>query len=66
MAFNKLKGLLVEKRFTYLEAAIFIGVSEKTFASKINGKVEWKRDEMEMLCKMLNIPLDQMHIFFYK
>ena len=66
MAFNKLKGLLVEKGFTYLEAAIFIGVSEKTFASKINGKVEWKRDEMEMLCKMLKVPLDQMHLFFYK
>lgn len=66
MAFNKLKGKLVENGFTYLEAAIFIGVSETTFVSKINGRVDWKREEMEMLCKMLKIPLDQMHLFFYE
>ena len=65
MAFDKLKGLMVEKGYKYIEAAIYLGVSETTFCSKMNGKKPWKREEMEQLCKMLHIPLDQMHKFFY-
>lgn len=66
MAFNKLKGKLVEMKFTYMEAAIAVGVSETSFVSKINGRSSWKREEMELLCKLLKIPLDQMHLFFYE
>ena len=42
------------------EFAKAIGISRSTLSFKLNGKVCWKQSEIEVICKLLDIQMDDM------
>lgn len=61
---NRLKGLIVENEKTQEEVARYIGITPKTFYSKMKRKV-FGSDEIEKMIELLNIE-DPTPIFFAK
>ena len=56
----------IRKHFRTLgEFADAVGMDRSTFSFKINGKTAFKQDEIERICKLLNIPMEQVHIYFF-
>lgn len=61
MAFqlNKLRARLVELGMTIRDLAPKIGLSEGIVYEKFSGKCKFSREDIEKICKVLNInPLD--------
>ena len=61
---NRLKGIIVQNGKTQEEVARYIGISPKTFYSKMKRKV-FGSDEIEKMILLLNID-DPAPIFFAK
>ena len=61
---NRLKGLIVENEKTQEEVARYIGITPKTFYSKMKKRV-FGSDEIEKMIELLNID-DPSPIFFAK
>lgn len=61
---NRLKGLIVENEKTQEEVARYIGITPKTFYSKMKKRV-FGSDEIEKMIELLNIE-DPTPIFFAK
>lgn len=56
----------IRKHFKNLgEFSNAAGMDRGTFSLKINGKTAFKQDEIERICKLLNIPMEQVHIYFF-
>lgn len=62
---NKLKGRVIEKGLTLQQLAPRINVSEGTIYAKFSGKCEFKRNEIELLCKILDIPISEIGEYFF-
>mgnify|MGYP003304931492 CR=1 FL=1 len=65
MAFdlNKIKAKIVEKQFSARRLAPILELSEASMYEKLSGKTEFKRSEIEKLCKILGIS-DVIRYFF--
>lgn len=61
---NKLKGVIVENEKTQEDVAKHLGITPKTFYSKMKRRV-FGSDEIEKMIEYLNIS-DPMPIFFAK
>ena len=63
--FNKklLQLRMLMEDASQVQVARSIGVSAKTFSLKINGKIDWKLEEVQKLCKFLHID-NPCEIFF--
>lgn len=59
---NALRGLIVAKGYTMAEVAERIGMTPKTFYSKMKKRI-FNGDEMDMLIELLDIQ-DPVKIFF--
>ena len=64
--YDKLIGKIIEKFKTRENFAIQANMSIPTLINKLSGKVDFKSKEIFNFCKLLNIPLDQIHYFFYQ
>lgn len=53
--YSRLKTALFDKKVTYKEAANMIGISISAFNNKINGRVDFKLDEILKLCDSLDL-----------
>lgn len=62
IAVNKLRGRIIEKGYTQAEVAEMIGMTPKTFGTKLKQGV-FSSDEIEALIEILSIS-DPMSIFF--
>lgn len=60
---NEIKGRIVAKGLTQDDVAKSIGISTKTFNSKLNGKGWFDTNEIEGLIKVLDIK-NPIEIFF--
>lgn len=45
--------------------AKFIGMSRSAFSQKINGNSDWSHSEIEIVCKSLDIPIEQVGDYFF-
>lgn len=63
--FSKLKGRITETGYTYKALAETLGMTEATFSYKINNKTPFKPVDIINLCGLLDIPADQIHIYFF-
>ena len=63
--YSKLSGIIVEKFGTRGAFADKIGMSERTLSLKMNGKVEWKQNEIYSACQLLGISDDQITDYFF-
>lgn len=65
MSYPKLRGRIREKFGTQDAFAKALGMDPSSLSSKLNGKTEWTRTEIEKACVLLEIPLDEAHLYFF-
>lgn len=63
--FDKLKGLMREKRFSQTGLAKELNISLSALNQKLNGRYPWHWNEMEKLLKVLDIPCEQIGEYFF-
>ncbi len=61
----KLKGKIKEKMGTQSSLSREIGLSEKTFSLKINGKIEWRQSEIIKISNILGIKCEEIPEYFF-
>ena len=65
MSYAKLKGRIKEKYNSQIAFAKAMGMDPASMSAKLNNKTPWKREEIERACDLLEIPLEQMYIYFF-
>lgn len=63
--FSKLKGRIIEKFGTQKRFAEVLGVSNNLVSLKMQKKVEFSKEDMISWGKMLDIPPEQFHEYFF-
>ena len=65
MSYAKLRGKIREVFGTQGAFACELGMDEATLSKKLNNKTEWTREEIEKACKILGIPKNNLHEYFF-
>ena len=68
--FSKLRGRIVEKFGTLALFAVAmrdagLSFSDCVLSQKMNNRSEWTADEMRMACILLDIPPEEIHLYFF-
>lgn len=61
----KLRGRIREKFGTQAAFAEAVGMAETTLSSKLNGKTDWTRAEIEAACRLLDISAEDIPAYFF-
>lgn len=64
--FNKLKGRIVEIVETNNAFMELMGWSKPTMYAKLSGESEFTHSEIVKACEILNIPMEDMHLYFFQ
>lgn len=62
--YSKLKGRIVEICGTQYEFANQMGLSERTIALKLQGKIDWKQGEILKAIKVLKLKRSDIQTYF--
>lgn len=62
--FAELRGRIKAKGYTIGDLAADMGLSRSALSPKLCGKTSITLDEVYQIMKLLEIPSDQMHIYF--
>lgn len=65
MKYDKLRGRIIEKFGSQKAFAAAMGMNVSTLSFKLNGKSEWTREEIEKACGLLDIPIEEVHSYFF-
>ena len=65
MSYSKLKGKIKEYFGTYKPFANAMGKDLSSLSAKLNNKSPWKREEIEKACELLQIPLEEVYLYFF-
>lgn len=67
MRFNhsKLLGRIKECGFSQATLAKAIGINKGTMTAKLNSQSYFTSAEMIAICKVLNIPFKEIHLYFF-
>lgn len=65
MSYAKLRGKIREMFVTQEAFAEAMGMSTVTMSQRLNGKVEWKTNEIAKACELLKIPLEEVALYFF-
>lgn len=65
MSYSKLRGKIKEVFGTQDVFAAAMEMNTATLSGKLNGRSDWARAEMEQACRLLNIPMTDMHLYFF-
>lgn len=63
--YSKLLGKIKEKKYTNERFAKALGLGSDTFSGRINNKTEFKQREMITACLLLDVPLCDLHLYFF-
>ena len=63
---NKLRGKIKEVFGSEKAFAKALGIKHNTLSGKINSKFYWKQNEIYKASKILNIPKEEIHIYFFE
>lgn len=63
--YNKLIGKIVEVFGTRAVFAQQMNWSERTCSLKLNGKVDWRQDEMVKACDLLGVEHIDIPVYFF-
>lgn len=63
--YGKLDGLITEKCHTRANFALKMGLSQRSISLKMNGKLQWKQDEICKACKILAIDIQDISSYFF-
>ena len=65
MSYAKLRGRIVEKFGSQAAFAAALGWREALLSAKLNGKSQWSFAEVMTVCELLEIPLNEAHLYFF-
>ena len=65
MKYSKLRGRIAEVFGTQKAFAAAMGMNVGTMCLKLSGKAEWDRQEISKAGKLLDIPLEEAHLYFF-
>ena len=65
ITYNKLRGRIIEILGSNNAFMDKMGFSKPTFYAKLSGKSEFTQDEILKACELLNIPQDEIHLYFF-
>ena len=65
MSYAKLKGKIKEVFGTQATFAQAMDMDNATLSAKLNNKTPWKDGEIEKACVLLEIPIEQVHEYFF-
>lgn len=63
--YNKLRGRIRECGLTQKEVADGIKVAPSTLSLTLNNQREFTPSEIFSLCKLLKIPFEELHLYFF-
>ena len=65
MSYAKLRGKIKEVFGTNEAFAKALGIDTSSLSAKLNNKSSWKREEIEKACELLNIPIEEVYLYFF-
>lgn len=65
MDYSKLRGRIRAYFSTQAAFARALGISECSLSQKLNGHTDWTAEEIRSTCGLLEIPPDEIHIYFF-
>lgn len=65
MAYNKLKGRIVEKFGSQTKFAAALGITKNTVSRKMQDKVEFSKDDMVRWAELLEIDSSEFWDYFF-
>lgn len=65
MDYAKLRGKVRTHYSTQAAFASALGISECSLSQKLNGHTEWTAEEIRKACTLLEIPPEEIHIYFF-
>lgn len=65
MSYAKLRGKIREVFGNQEAFANAMEMDKATLSSKLTNKTDWKREEIEKACGLLNIPIYELHEYFF-
>lgn len=66
MDYTLLRKTIKEKYRTEGAFAEALGIDRTSLYAKLINKTEWKREEIEKACLLLDIPINEVHVYFFK
>lgn len=64
--YSSLNGKIVQEYGTQYNFAIAMEMSERSLSLKLNNKVSWKDRDIKKALKLLKIPVEEVHLYFFK
>jgi len=65
MSYKKLRGKIKEVFGSQDEFAVAMGMNPATLSGKLNDRSGWTIKEAETACRLLDIPLEEVHLYFF-
>ena len=65
MSYAKLLGKIREHFGTNGAFALEMEMDSSTLSAKLNEKSPWKREEIEKACELLDIPIEEVYLYFF-
>ena len=65
MKYAKLRGAIRERLESEYVLAVKLGMSPVTLSKKLNGKTDWKKNEIEKTLEYLVIPRSEVYDYFF-
>ena len=63
--FGKLREAIKQKYRTLAAFATAMNMDVSTLSGKLNGRTAWKQSEIELACKLLDIPIENVGEYFF-
>ncbi len=63
--YSKLLGRIRERDLTQEQLAKAIGKNKSTISAKVNNQFSFTQEEMDAICKVLDIPSDEIGAYFF-
>ena len=65
MSYSKLRGKIREVFGINENFAKAMGIDLSSLSAKLNNKSPWKRVEIEKACELLQIPIEDVYLYFF-
>ena len=63
--FSKLRGRFREFGLTQQDVATHIGIRDTTLSQKLNNKAGFTANEIDAICKLLDIAKEEIGVYFF-
>ena len=65
MGYSKLRGKIREVYSNNKDFAEAMSMNLSSLSAKLNNKSPWKREEIEKACELLQIPIEEVYLYFF-